>query len=169
MTQPRTLDRERARLKRIMEDFEHGFPKLHKLGPAVTGFKSVRFKPDHPHYQLGREVGHKPTRQSDLLKWFTPLAPARPQVVITHGDDEPRKKLVAAIQRQFGLLSQLPSQGTSFMSHSRWSQRTPWRVKAPPSLCAELEVAELLHSGVATHRPCAETRRRVQHGTGCTH
>jgi metallo-beta-lactamase family protein len=49
--------------------------------------------------------------QSDLLKWFTPLASARPQVVITHGEDEPRKKLAAAIQQQFGLQSQLPSHG----------------------------------------------------------
>jgi uncharacterized protein (TIGR00730 family) len=59
LMQPRTLDRERERLKRIMQEFEHGFLKLHKLGPAVTVFGSARFKPDHPYYQLGREVGHK--------------------------------------------------------------------------------------------------------------
>jgi metallo-beta-lactamase family protein len=49
--------------------------------------------------------------QSDLLKWFTPLAASRPQIIITHGEDIPRKKLSAAIQEQFGLRSQLPSQG----------------------------------------------------------
>jgi len=59
LMQPRTLDRERARLKRIMQEFEHGFRRLHKLGPAVTVFGSARFKPDHRYYELSREVGRK--------------------------------------------------------------------------------------------------------------
>jgi hypothetical protein len=59
LMQPRTLDRERARLTRIMEEFEHGFRSLHKLGPAVTVFGSARFKPDHPYYELGRQVGRR--------------------------------------------------------------------------------------------------------------
>jgi len=50
--------------------------------------------------------------QSDLLKWFAPLAASRPQVIITHGEDAPRNKLSAAIQERFGLRSQLPSQGS---------------------------------------------------------
>ena len=49
--------------------------------------------------------------QSDLLKWFTPLAASRPQIILTHGEDAPRKKLSATIQERFGLRSQLPSQG----------------------------------------------------------
>ncbi|HEV2172678.1 MAG TPA: MBL fold metallo-hydrolase, partial [Nitrospira sp.] len=49
--------------------------------------------------------------QTDLLKWFAPLAASRPQVIITHGEDAPRNKLSAAIQERFGLRSQLPSQG----------------------------------------------------------
>ena len=59
LMQARTLDRERARLKRIMGEFEHGFRRLHKLGPAVTVFGSARFKPGHSYYELGREVGRK--------------------------------------------------------------------------------------------------------------
>jgi len=59
LMQPRTLERERARLKRIMAEFEHGFRRLHKLGPAVTVFGSARFKPGHQYYELGREVGRK--------------------------------------------------------------------------------------------------------------
>jgi uncharacterized protein (TIGR00730 family) len=59
LTQPRTLQRERARLKRIMNEFDHGFRRLHKLGPAVTVFGSARFKPGHPYYELGREVGRR--------------------------------------------------------------------------------------------------------------
>ena len=49
--------------------------------------------------------------RSDLLKWFAPLAASRPQVILTHGEDPPRKALAAAIQQQFSLLCQLPSQG----------------------------------------------------------
>jgi SLOG-like protein len=59
LMQPRTPRRERARLKRIMGEFEHGFRSLHKLGPAVTVFGSARFKPGHPYYELGRQVGRK--------------------------------------------------------------------------------------------------------------
>jgi metallo-beta-lactamase family protein len=49
--------------------------------------------------------------KSDRLKWFTPLAASRPQIIITHGEDTPRKKLSATIQERFGLRSQLPCQG----------------------------------------------------------
>jgi uncharacterized protein (TIGR00730 family) len=57
LMQPRTLQRERARLKRIMNEFDQGFRRLHKLGPAVTVFGSARFKPGHAYYELGRDVG----------------------------------------------------------------------------------------------------------------
>jgi len=59
LMQRRTPERERARLKRIMGEFEHGFRRLHTLGPAVTVFGSARFKPGHPYYELGRQVGRK--------------------------------------------------------------------------------------------------------------
>jgi uncharacterized protein (TIGR00730 family) len=59
LMQQRTLEGEQARLKRIMGEFEHGFRRLHKLGPAVTVFGSARFKPGHPYYELGRQVGRK--------------------------------------------------------------------------------------------------------------
>jgi len=59
LTQQRTVEREKARLKRITAEFEHGFKRLGKLGPAVTVFGSARFKPGHPHYELAREVGRE--------------------------------------------------------------------------------------------------------------
>jgi uncharacterized protein (TIGR00730 family) len=59
LMQPRTLNRERTRLKRIMAEFEHGFRRLHKLGPTVTVFGSARFQPGHPYYELGCQVGRK--------------------------------------------------------------------------------------------------------------
>ena len=49
--------------------------------------------------------------QSDLLKWFSPLAASRPKIILTHGEDAPRKKMRAAVEDRFGLPSQLPSQG----------------------------------------------------------
>ena len=59
LMRPRTLNREHARLKRIIAEFEHGFRRLHKLGPAVTVFGSARFQPGHPYYELGCQVGRK--------------------------------------------------------------------------------------------------------------
>src|SRR6187402_20451 len=59
LTQTRTPEREKARLKRIMAEFERGFKRLGKLGPAVTVFGSARFKPGHAHYELAREVGRE--------------------------------------------------------------------------------------------------------------
>jgi uncharacterized protein (TIGR00730 family) len=59
LMQRRTPDRERKRLQRIMAEFEHGFRSLHQLGPAVTVFGSARFKPGHPYYELGVQIGRK--------------------------------------------------------------------------------------------------------------
>jgi uncharacterized protein (TIGR00730 family) len=42
-----------------MAEFEHGFRRLHKLGPAITVFGSARFQPGHPFYELGRQVSRK--------------------------------------------------------------------------------------------------------------
>jgi uncharacterized protein (TIGR00730 family) len=59
LTQNRSAERETARLKRITAEFERGFKRLGKLGPAVTVFGSARFKPGHPYYELAREVGRE--------------------------------------------------------------------------------------------------------------
>lgn len=62
LTQKRTPEREKARLNRIMAEFERGFERLHDLGPAVTVFGSARFKPGHKNYELAREVGRELAR-----------------------------------------------------------------------------------------------------------
>jgi uncharacterized protein (TIGR00730 family) len=59
LTQHRSVERETARLKRITAEFERGFKRLGRLGPAVTVFGSARFKPGHTHYELAREVGRE--------------------------------------------------------------------------------------------------------------
>lgn len=55
----RTPEVEAQRLARIMKEFEMGFRRLHKLGPAVTVFGSARFKEGTPQYELGVETGRE--------------------------------------------------------------------------------------------------------------
>jgi uncharacterized protein (TIGR00730 family) len=57
LNQPRTPQKERARLKRINDEFHRAFKGLYTLGPAVTVFGSARFKEVHPYYRLARAVG----------------------------------------------------------------------------------------------------------------
>lgn len=49
--------------------------------------------------------------QSDLLKWFGAIAPSRPRVVLTHGEDGPREELARQIQKRFRLKCALPLMG----------------------------------------------------------
>jgi len=49
--------------------------------------------------------------QTDLLKWFSAIAPSKPRVVLTHGEDGPREALAKNIQQRFGLPSKLPDKG----------------------------------------------------------
>jgi metallo-beta-lactamase family protein len=49
--------------------------------------------------------------QSALLKWFGSLAPSKPQVVLTHGEDRGRKPLAGLIRKRHGIKAVLPNQG----------------------------------------------------------
>ena len=49
--------------------------------------------------------------QTDLLNWFSAIAPSKPKVVLTHGEDEPRGALAKKIQQRFGLRSTMPKMG----------------------------------------------------------
>jgi len=49
--------------------------------------------------------------QTDLLKWFSYLAPTKPKVVITHGEDIPRKTLAACIKKQHKINPIIPKIG----------------------------------------------------------
>jgi uncharacterized protein (TIGR00730 family) len=57
LSQARTPEKERARLKRINDEFIRGFKGLFHVGPAVTVFGSARFKPSHEYYKLARTTG----------------------------------------------------------------------------------------------------------------
>lgn len=49
--------------------------------------------------------------QGELLKWFSTLAPARPRVILTHGEDRARAGMAKLIQQRFKLPAILPVQG----------------------------------------------------------
>ena len=49
--------------------------------------------------------------QSELLKWFSTLAPAKPKVFLTHGEDRGRGTLAKLIQQHYKLSPALPKQG----------------------------------------------------------
>lgn len=49
--------------------------------------------------------------QTDLLGWFSVIAPCRPQVILTHGENGPRKELARQIQQRFQLAATLPALG----------------------------------------------------------
>lgn len=58
LSQRRSAEKERKRLKRITKEFEMGFKSLGRLGPAVTVFGSARFKPGDQYYELSRKTGN---------------------------------------------------------------------------------------------------------------
>lgn len=49
--------------------------------------------------------------QSELLTWFSSLAPCRPKVFLTHGEDGPRQTLAKLIQQRHKLKPTLPALG----------------------------------------------------------
>jgi metallo-beta-lactamase family protein len=49
--------------------------------------------------------------QTDLLNWFSAIAPCKPRVVLTHGEDGPRGELARLIEERFKLHSTLPGLG----------------------------------------------------------
>lgn len=49
--------------------------------------------------------------QNDLLKWLGVLAPCKPRVVLTHGDDKARDALAGLIRKRYRLAAMRPSMG----------------------------------------------------------
>jgi metallo-beta-lactamase family protein len=49
--------------------------------------------------------------QTDLMHWFDAMAPSKPRVVLTHGEDDQRAALARLIQRRYRLPSKLPKMG----------------------------------------------------------
>jgi len=49
--------------------------------------------------------------QTDLMRWFDVIAPSKPRVVLTHGEDDQRTALAKFIQQRHRLPSKLPKMG----------------------------------------------------------
>jgi len=49
--------------------------------------------------------------QTDLMRWFDVIAPSKPRVVLTHGEDDQRAALAKVIQQRHGISAKLPKMG----------------------------------------------------------
>jgi len=49
--------------------------------------------------------------QTDLMKWFDVIAPVKPRVILTHGENGPRSALARLIEQRHGLKALLPELG----------------------------------------------------------
>jgi metallo-beta-lactamase family protein len=78
-------------------------------GQKVVTIFGERISVNASIHTLNGFSGH--AAQNDLLKWFSTLAPAKPQVILTHGEDRGRSALGKLIQQRFKLTAALPKQG----------------------------------------------------------
>lgn len=62
-------------------------------------------------HTLGGFSGH--AGQADLLKWFQPLAASKPRLLLTHGEDGPRRALAAKLGETYGATAELPEIGAA--------------------------------------------------------
>ena len=92
-----------------------GFQSAGSLGrQLVDGAKSVRiFGETIPVrasiHTMGGFSAH--AGQTDLLNWFGVVAPSRPRIIITHGEDRARKVFAGLIKSRHGLRAELPGLG----------------------------------------------------------
>jgi metallo-beta-lactamase family protein len=56
-------------------------------------------------HTFGGLSGH--AGQADLLNWFATVAPARPRLILTHGEDRARRTLAKLIEEQHGITAEL--------------------------------------------------------------
>ena len=89
-----------------------GYQSRGSVGRALCdGAKEVRIaglkvKVQASTHVFGGLSGH--AAQSDLVDWVGSLASSRPRVILTHGEDGPRKALRARLQERFGLRPEMP-------------------------------------------------------------
>jgi len=78
-------------------------------GQKVVSIHGERIQVRAKVHTLNGFSGH--ADQTELLKWFSTLAPAKPKVILTHGEDLARGTLAKLIQQRFKLNPALPRQG----------------------------------------------------------
>src|SRR5262249_40386369 len=57
-------------------------------------------------HTFGGLSGH--AGQSDLLEWIARIAPSKPRLILTHGEDKARKTLAKMIRDKHGIKPELP-------------------------------------------------------------
>jgi len=89
-----------------------GYQSHGSIGRAIVdGAKSVRIFGRRIPVKASTHVfsglsGH--AGQKDLLAWIGALAPSKPRIVLTHGEDGPRRMLGGLIKSRLGLDSEVP-------------------------------------------------------------
>ena len=76
-----------------------GAQKVRLLGEEVPVRASV--------HTMGGFSAH--ADQSNLLDWYSVLAPSKPRTIITHGEDSAREVFSNLIQSRFGMMSERPA------------------------------------------------------------
>jgi metallo-beta-lactamase family protein len=90
-----------------------GYQSYESLGRRlVEGAKEVRIFGEKiavkaKVHTLGGFSAH--AGQKDLLGWFGAIAPSKPRVILTHGENGPREELAKQIEERFQLTSELPN------------------------------------------------------------
>lgn len=64
-------------------------------------------------HKLGGFSAH--AGQTDLLKWFNSVAPVRPRIVLTHGEDLARETLAGIFTHRYGIQPVLPKYGETIL------------------------------------------------------
>lgn len=82
--------------------------KIVERMPEISIFGEVKKLKAQVH-TLGGFSAH--AGQTDLLDWFSTLAPSKPKLVITHGEDGPRKALADQIRKKYKIPATLPRIG----------------------------------------------------------
>jgi len=82
--------------------------RLVEQQPEISIFGEKKKLRAHVH-TLGGFSAH--AGQGELMKWFSTLAPAKPRLVITHGEDEPREVLAETIRKKYRITATLPKIG----------------------------------------------------------
>jgi metallo-beta-lactamase family protein len=92
-----------------------GYQSRESLGrQLVEGAKLVRIHGEKiavkaQIHTLGGFSAH--AGQKDLLTWFSAIAASKPRLVLTHGEDGPRKTLANLIRQRHGIKAALPRMG----------------------------------------------------------
>ena len=84
--------------------------KIHFHGAAgdVTG-AAFQLTTERASVLVGGFSAH--AGQDELVQWFASMAPARPQLILAHGEDRARRTLAQRIESEHGIRARCPDLG----------------------------------------------------------